>query len=152
MARNPESDDISPVQAGRIQPHHEILRSGSGVHAKKAGSSNRSQYQHQDISAEYAANVLNGLKSLGVKTTPGLDRLLTDRYGQVQLRGFPALHVVGQGLEVGGGGFTRECSLILPSRSHGEDDEGVQSYEKKWGSVLAGVGSQFEHSRRKNSG
>lgn len=147
MAGSPGIDDSLPAHNTRIQPSHEIMRSGSSAHAKKAVGSSASKYQYQDSSAEYAVNVLNGLRSLGVQTVPSLDRLLADRYGHVSLRGFPAFHVIGQGSDFGGEGFTRECSPILPSGSHQEVDESIERDEDKWGSVLSGVGYQFEHSR-----
>jgi hypothetical protein len=151
VAASPGIDDSFPAQATKTQSMHEKMRSGTRAPAKEAARSSGSQHQYHDSSAEYAVNVLNGLKSLGVQTIPDLDRLLTDRYGEVSLPGFPSFRAVGQGSGFGGEGFTWNCSPIFPSRNHQEVGQFNQRGENKWGSVLAGVGYQFEHSRGEKS-
>lgn len=92
-------------------------------------------YTFSDSSSEYAQNVLNGLKSLGVETTPTLDRVLTDRYGRVSLRQDETFRV---------DGLAGDCGQFAPF----EDGEEVylenQILQANWVNDLAGVGYQFE--------
>jgi hypothetical protein len=94
--------------------------------------------QDQNGSLEYAQNVLKGLKSLGVETTPDFGQLVTDRYGEVaMLRSYQ--YCVGVlGYDLAG----ENSHLALPGIQ--QVDSWYQRDDNIWGSDLAGVGHQFD--------
>ena len=120
------------------------MQTGSRSRSGETYRSAAIQHQIQNRSAEYSQSVRDGLQSLGVEITPGLDRLLTDRYGQTSLRRFLPFHAAGLGSGFGGDGSTGDYTRLYAFPSGEETKQTSQMMNSEWGSELAGVGYQFE--------